>query len=79
MTRDWYEATIFDEDDEIVVECLVDTHAERDPYGTGDSPTMYEINVIKVRYEGGDYETNDHQEEDIIEQVMEYLAEDARP
>ena len=46
MTRDWYEAKIFDEDDEIEVECLVDTHAERDPYGTGDSPTMYEINEI---------------------------------
>lgn len=77
MTRDWYEATIFDEDDEIEVECLVDTHAERDPYGTGDSPTMYEINVIKVLYEGGDYETSNQQEEDIIEQVLEQLGDGA--
>ena len=78
MTRDWYEAKIFIEDDEVDVECLVDTHAERDPYGTGDSPTMYEINVIKVYKDGDLYETSNQQEEDIIEQVLEELGDGAR-
>ena len=79
MTKAWYEATVFDHDDEIIVDCLVDTYAERDPYGTGDSPTQYMIDVVKVTHDGNDYEWTDQQEEDIIEQVMEYLAEDARP
>lgn len=75
MTRDWYEAKIYIEDDEVLVECLVDTRAERDPYGTGDSPTMYEIDVIKVMKDGERYEPSNQQEEDIIEQVLEEISD----
>jgi hypothetical protein len=45
----WVDVKVFDEnDEEITLECRVDVEKERDPYATGDSPTMYEVEVYEV-------------------------------
>ena len=78
MTKAWYEVELYDDDDELMtVECLVDTYAEKDPYGTGDSPTLYVNNIIRAEHEGVAIALNNHQEENAIEQVLQQLADEA--
>lgn len=77
MTKAWYEVEVYNDDDELMkVECLVDTYAEKDPYGTGDSPTLYVNNIIRAEHEGVTIELNDYQEEKAIDQVLQQLADE---
>lgn len=77
MTKAWYECVVWTEDDEqITIDCLVDTIAERDPYGTGDSPTLYETYVVRAEYEGNPIALSAGQEEEVEEQVINQLSED---
>jgi hypothetical protein len=44
---------VFDEnDDELKLECRVDVDEEFDSFGTGDSPTTYEVTVYEVQCDG---------------------------
>jgi len=77
MTKAWYECEVINDDDEyITIDCLVDTHAEKDPYGTGDSPTSYETDIIRAEFEGAPIALNKFQEEAVIYQVIDQLAND---
>jgi len=56
----WITVNVIDDnDDEIKLECLVDVEEERDPYGTGDSPTMYDVEIIKCEANGEDIDWDD--------------------
>jgi hypothetical protein len=45
----WITVKVTDEnDDDLELECRVNVHEERDAYGTGDSPTMYEVDIFEV-------------------------------
>lgn len=46
----WVSASGYDEDDnKIDIECYVKVEITQDGYGTGDSPTMYEIDIQHAR------------------------------
>lgn len=76
MTKAWYECVVLDEEDNMItIDCLVDTYAEKDPYGTGDSPTLYTTDVVRAEFEGNPIALNEHQEEAVIKQVIAELAD----
>jgi hypothetical protein len=76
MTKAWYECVVLDDEDNLInIDCLVDTYAEKDPYGTGDSPTMYTTDVVRAEFEGNPIALDKHQEDAVIDQVIEQLAD----
>lgn len=55
----WITVDVIDEnDDALKIECLVDVTEEADPYGTGDSPTAYEVEIIRCIAEGDDFDSD---------------------
>lgn len=71
----WIELKVIDDnDDELELECLVDVEEERDPYGTGDSPTMYDVEIIKCISNGEDIDCDDYEEQINEAAIKEYLG-----
>lgn len=76
MTKAWYECEVMDDDELISIDCLVAAQVEQDPYGTGDSPTAYDTDIIRAEYEGNPIALSKYQEEAVIDQVISQLRGD---
>jgi hypothetical protein len=72
----WVSASGYDEDDnEIDIECYVRVETTEDGYGTGDSPTMYEIDIQHARdMSGRPYKLSAFD----IERIEEGIIDDLR-
>ena len=74
LPGDWINVKIIDEnDDEIELECRVTVTEERDPYGTGDSPTEYPVEIHQVLHNDVDWDLSREQELIVIHNAVRLL------
>lgn len=74
LPGDWIPVRIIDEnDDEIELECRVTVTEERDPLGTGDSPTEYEVEIHQCLHNDTDYDLSRNQELIVIANAVRLL------
>jgi hypothetical protein len=62
----------------VSLDVYYDVSIEKDPYGTGDSPTSYEFDIKSIEAIGDTQDLTDLLHENVIESIHEQLIEAER-